>query len=483
MKSIYALILILSSLIYGQGMTMDAFIDTLVERHPLFVAEDYAAKIAEAERQGALSYLDWSVSGGPYYSYSQPMRTSSFGAEEVTALGINVNAEKIVEWIGGKVSGAFSTGYTDQQLGDITIPMSPEPMVISSGPSYYYSNSISMSYTQPLLQNYRGNLNRLGYDLGQYSVEMAQLQAVENKESFVQSMTMRYIDWALMVEQIDITQTRLELAEKQLERTQRMRDANLIDIVDVLRAEDAVRMARQSLVLLQSQEEAVREELSVIISCEKLCHSRPDFDLYSMEELPELEVVGDSIRASSRLIATMEKQTELLNRRRESYIELNKPILNLDLGAGLHKADGEFAESWILDRPQISMSLLYVPNVGRSDIEADIRANELEMELLNSSIEQTAVSLEATARNLLVQIRNMEKVLELNREQIESSELRTAEEIKLWERGRGQLNFVIQSRDSEQNARFTYAQNAANYHKLVLQFRALMDELYTESIE
>lgn len=481
MKVIIAIILHVSVSILGAGMTMEAFIDTLIERHPLFETEDYAAKIAEVEREGSLNYLDWNISGGPYYSYSKPTKTSFFGAEKVSAIGVNANAEKTIEGTGGTVSGNFSMGYTDQKLNDISIPMSPDPMVIPSGPSYYYNNSVSVNYTQPLIQNYKGVLNRLGYNLGQYSIEMAVQQAIENKENFVQSMALRYIDWALMAEQIEITKKRLELAEKQLERTQRMRDANLIDKVDVFRAEDAVRAAQQSLVLLESQEEAVREELSVIISCEKLCHSRPDFDLYAIEVMPDLKVIGDSIRENSRLIEIMQKQTELLIRERENYVEMNKPILNFDLSAGLNKADGDFAESWLLDRPELSVSLIYIPNVGRSDIDADIRANEFEMEKLTSSIDQTVISLEATARNLLVQIYNMEKVLELNREQIQSSEKKTVEEIKLWERGRGQLNFVIQSRDSEQNARFSYAQNAANYHKLVLQFRALMDELYTES--
>ena len=61
--------------------------------------------------------------------------------------------------------------------------------------------------------------------------------------------------------------------------------------------------------------------------------------------------------------------------------------------------------------------------------------------------------------------------------EIESSKRKTAEELKLYNQGRGQLTFVIQSRDSEQNAGLTYAKNALTYQKLLLQYRALTDQL------
>ncbi|MEJ2488045.1 MAG: hypothetical protein P8Y68_20190, partial [Anaerolineales bacterium] len=90
---------------------------------------------------------------------------------------------------------------------------------------------------------------------------------------------------------------------------------------------------------------------------------------------------------------------------------------------------------------------------------------------------QAQLNLEANARNLLVRINEILKVLELNLQQIESAKLKTEEEDKLYRQGRGQLTFVIQSRDNEENARFTYAQNAALYQNLVLQYKALIDDL------
>ncbi len=79
--------------------------------------------------------------------------------------------------------------------------------------------------------------------------------------------------------------------------------------------------------------------------------------------------------------------------------------------------------------------------------------------------------------NLLIQIVELEKVLELNQEQIKSAREKTTEEIKLYNQGRSQLTFVIQSRDNEENAKLLYAENASLYHTLLLQYHALLDEL------
>jgi len=70
-------------------------------------------------------------------------------------------------------------------------------------------------------------------------------------------------------------------------------------------------------------------------------------------------------------------------------------------------------------------------------------------------------------------------VLALNRAQIASAKLRTREEIALYEKGRGDLTFVIMSRDNEEAARLTYAENALNYQKLWIRYLALLDRLYT----
>jgi outer membrane protein TolC len=116
--------------------------------------------------------------------------------------------------------------------------------------------------------------------------------------------------------------------------------------------------------------------------------------------------------------------------------------------------------------------------LGNRSITAEIEAIEIQLQKLQAESRDVEITLEASLRSLLLQTADMEQILELNQAQIESAQEKTKEELKLYNQGRGQLTFVIQSRDNEQNARLSYVDNAARYHLLKLQYQALLDELY-----
>jgi hypothetical protein len=97
---------------------------------------------------------------------------------------------------------------------------------------------------------------------------------------------------------------------------------------------------------------------------------------------------------------------------------------------------------------------------------------------LQKQTEELTIDLSSALANLLTQATQLRTVLHVNEEQIESAQRKTAEELKLYNQGRGELTFVIQSRDSEQAAALTLAANALTYHKLMLQVRELTDQLH-----
>ncbi|MEE9307730.1 MAG: hypothetical protein V3V57_09445, partial [Spirochaetia bacterium] len=69
------------------------------------------------------------------------------------------------------------------------------------------------------------------------------------------------------------------------------------------------------------------------------------------------------------------------------------------------------------------------------------------------------------------------KIIELNRQLIASAEEKASEEARLYNQGRNMLTNVIQSRDSVQDQKAKLVDNFARYHRLIIQYRAFMDEL------
>ena len=68
--------------------------------------------------------------------------------------------------------------------------------------------------------------------------------------------------------------------------------------------------------------------------------------------------------------------------------------------------------------------------------------------------------------------------IEEDKRRIATAKDKTDAEKRLYDQGRGDLTFVIQSRDGEAIARLDRADKASLYQQLFMQYQALMDELF-----
>ena len=126
----------------------------------------------------------------------------------------------------------------------------------------------------------------------------------------------------------------------------------------------------------------------------------------------------------------------------------------------------------------MTVSLVFLKYFGNSTLNKQVEELDLQVKQIDLDKANVLMSLAANMRSLLIQLAEIEKVLFLNRDQIMSAGEKTVEELMMYNQWRGQLTFVVQSRDNEENAKLTYADNAALYHMLLLQYRALLDELF-----
>ncbi len=460
-----------------QTISMREFLGSVRESHPLFAKEALSVQIETREQERLLGSQDWVVSSSPFYIYQDLVATSSFSPERMHATGAGVALERRFWKTGGRFSLSWSSDFTDQEIPDIVIPIPPEPIVIPAGPSNFYQNKAYLTYSQPLLQNRGGKLDRLNYELSKYTMQSAELAALENQEVFCLDLGLKFLDWVLLSEQSRIANERVSLAEEQLRQTRRKRAAHLVDQVDVLRAQDAVRIAKQGIVLIQSQWKSKQAELAVLAQSEELYQMSPDFNLYGLETLPDPDEAASMLKEQSRILKALTIRREQLSQLLEGFAETRRPQLLLTVSAGLQGGDENLGGSFELNKPDLSAALSFRYPLGNRTAHAEVEKTALKRRQLEKEIENVTLDLEAAMRNLLISIKEMEKALALNQEHIESAKAKTKEELRLYNQGRGVLTFVIQSRDNEEQAKLTCAQNSTAYHKLVLQYRALADEL------
>jgi outer membrane protein TolC len=449
------------------------------ETHPFFRKEALSLEIERQEQNKFLGDQDWIVRARPFYAHVENTAISSLIPDKIDSVGIGAAVERTFWKTGGLLSLAYDYTRSDQDIDDLVIP-GIATIPVESG--VFHENGLSATYSHPLLQNKGGALSRLGYELQGYSVRAVQVNIQETQELFLLEVGDSFIDGVLLIEQRRILYKRLELAKEELERTTRKRKQNLVDEVDVLRARDSVLNVEQNVLGIEARWKAKQAELSTIAQFDLSKGLMPEYDIYELVTLPSVDDAIDMLKQNSRVLNVLQIRMNQLEHEKKGVMEQGKPRLDLDISGGLKSGDDNFSDSYSYDKPQFAAALRFSYPLGNRTTRAEILKTSLEKNRVQEDMNNIKLGLEASLRNLMTQLKELEKVLILNRKQMLVAKDKTKAEQKRYNQGRIELTFVIQSRDNEQNVQLIYAQNGALYHKLLLRYHELMDTLMDSRI-
>ncbi len=459
-------------------ITLEDFFQQVQASHPFFKKEALSSDIERKEQERFLGDQDWVVRSNPYYAHEESAKVGSFTPNQIDRTSINAAIERTYWKTGGRLSFAYDYTWTDQEADNVVIPATVGVATIPGDSGIFHGNEFSITYSHPLMQNRGGVLSRLSYELQGYNVAVTDLAIIENQENFLLDVGNRFLDWVLLTEQRQILYKRLELAKEELERTKRKRKQNLVDEVDVIRTRDAVLNAEQNVLKAEASWKAKQAELATIAQYKDYKNLTPQYDIYTLTALPFVDEALLQLKQGSRVLDVFKVRIKQLDHQKRGTIEQSKPQLDFDISGGLKSGDKQFGDSHNYDKPQFSASLNFSYPLGNRTARADILKTKLEKKRIQEDMKNVSLQLESSLRNLMVRIKELEKVLVLNKEQIIVAKERTKAELHRYNQGRIELTFVIQSRDNEQNVQLIHAQNGAVYHKLVLRYRALMDSLF-----
>lgn len=461
----------------AQVVTMDEYLERVKTTNPYFRVEKMQKDIAQKESDRYLGRQDWRLNANSSINHVEPLQISPFDPDRVDVFVLGAGTERSFWGSGSRLTVDWQTDVTDQKIPGFSIPGPGGGIEIPIGPPTFYRNILSATWSLPLMQNSGGELDRLEYDLSLYDIDINDVTALENQENYLLDVGSTFIQWALAEEQIRIAEDRLDMATEELERSERKRSAFLVDEVDVLRSRDALLGTQSALYLIESQWKAVQAELATLAEDAEIYQSKPQYDIYDLPGPPEIESFVDYVTHRTRLVRTLEFQLEQIVRLEQGYDDIKKPELALNFRAALLGGDEDFTGSFEMTNPDVGIGLVFSYPINNRTATADVEKTRLQIRQLELSIQNTQLSLEAAARTIIVRMRELRDVIDSNIEQISSNKKRTEEEIKLYTQGRNDLTFVIQSRDRVALSELEYAGNAAEYHHLLLQLRALSDEL------
>ena len=218
------------------AIELEEYLGLVQKNHPFFLKEELTVEVEQSYRETLLPRYEWLYSLMPQYTILDEPSASDFLSNLAQAAALQAGMQRSFA-DGRRMGFSVSTAYTWMQ----NPPTGPVPMEANS-----FQHGVEVSLSWPLKKNLE-QLARLGYDVQEYTVKAKEVEILENQESFLVEPATLFIDWAYALELVDIYQQRLGLAEEQLATTNRMFRSNLIDKVDVLRAEDAIRLSQQAI--------------------------------------------------------------------------------------------------------------------------------------------------------------------------------------------------------------------------------------------
>lgn len=473
--------LVLGAFSAGQAQTIELpdLLESVRADHPRMRREARAIELGREAYRRSLASQDWRLASAATYTYWEPTEEDPFTPDVVQNSDLQVSLERPFWSTGGRFALSAGETYRDANLESLDLG----GIVIPLGRPYTYETSAYLTYSQPLWRNRGGTLDRLDAELANDAVTWTAIRAREAQEKFLLDIGLRFLDWALLHEQQGIAAERLRLAQEQLAQVSRRREMNLVEEVDLLRARDAVHTAEQGALQIEARYRARRAALAEITQRQDLYDLIPEHDLYAPAALPSADDAVDDILNRTRLMRSLDVAQQQLERQQAAAADAYDPDVTLDLGYGLRRKEGDLGDALGVSKTDAYVALNFRMPLGRRAAKSDVERTRLQMMQLADERREAAIQLESALRALLIEIEQLAEVMRLDLTRIKSAEQKAAEELRLYNQGRGQLTFVINARDQVEQAQFDYAQNAFAYQTLLLQYRELMDELLPDAAE
>jgi outer membrane protein TolC len=338
-----------------------------------------------------------------------------------------------------------------------------------------HTNILSFDYVRPMLQNKNGLNDRLAVDLAALDLMANKVSLEEQAETFLASKLSKFIDLALKQKIVKNHQTSLDLSKQQLDLDEEKYENSLIDKSVLIQQKDSHVKAKQQ--LLQSSKELIieRRELANLVGL-KESDMIVEFDLFEVHNLAKID--PRSFVKDSRLIQKFDFDKARFQRQLISFEDKTMPSVNLNLGlSSLGEDDKYFGSfgnrdySW-----NVGIDISY-PLGSRKEL-IDVERAEISIDNVDAKKKEVEITNVQQINYLLAQVDLLSELVVLYLEQGSlADEMVIEEQIKFGE-ARGQKSLVIAAKRNANLANLTYLQAAGTYQKIVIDYKAAIDQLY-----
>ncbi|MCS5588436.1 MAG: TolC family protein [Candidatus Thioglobus sp.] len=441
----------------ANAITLNEFSAKLIETHPFFVQLSLSEKTSLLDQKASLTYSDWNIKAGASESFSSGEDTSTRLYKDLYTTSYEVSAGRKIENSGANLNLKHSLTRDDKDS------------------SATHSNVFSIDYIRPLLQNKDGINDRLTLDIASLDLIAKKVNLEEQAENFLASKLSKFVDLALKQEIVKIHKRELELSKQQLDLTEGKYKNSLIDKSNLIQDKDLYVKAKQQ--SLQSRKELIieRRELASLIGAQE-SDMIVEMDLY--EEHTMMKVDPATFVKNSRSMQKFDFDKARLQRQLKTFENKTMPSVNLNLGLSALGEDdkyfGSFGNrdySW-----NIGVDISYPLGVRKELV--DVERTEISISTINAQKREAEINDEYQINYLLAQIDLLSELVTLYLEQGSLANEKVIEEQTKYSEARGQKSLVIAAQKNANLANLNYVQAAATYQKIIIDYKAAIDQLF-----
>lgn len=450
------------------SITLNTYTSRVLEKHPYVTTYETRLNQQNESINKAKSISDWKLTNSSTVAHAKPAQNSLFAPSKTESNSLNSQFSKTT-WNSGSDISFFSSTTQLNQDSKSFISNGQEQKLANN---HFFENQIGVTYSYPLLKNKKGELNKYNYTLATHNKETLQFSLIQDKERFVLSIIENYLNWVLIYELDNLTTKRYHVAKDSLGLLERKFKSNLIDKVDILRQKDYIQTINQDLLKLRAQKQALSKELALKSNLNLKKFKSPNFNLNKPVSIDKSITFTETIDNSIYLT-----KMEAYNLEKNYYVNSRKPQLDIDVSYAFVGADSSFTDSLSLDRYSAYISLIYTKILYNRSNTADIKTIKLKTDELTQLYESDKLHFNIEKEKVLSELQSYKKIVTVNKSQIKLAQQTLIEEQKLYNKGKGNLTFVLQAQENQNQSEIRYIRSLLEVHKLTFRFLALTDQL------
>jgi len=438
------------------AITIEEFSSELLKSHPYFLQQTLSEKVSIIDQKDALIYSDWTIQAGASESYASGEDQDAKSYDNRYITGYEVSAAKKFPDTGASLTLGHSWNIANTDNTNLS------------------SNSFSLDYTRPLLQNKDGLNDRLAADIATIDSQLKQINLQEQSENYLASKLKKFIDLAHAQEKEKLYKDQLELSKEQLSLADKKFNQSLIEKTALLQEQDAYTRADQQWLQSRLDLANLQQELSSLIGMSKN-NMTVELDLFERQIIMQIDAAN--FVTKSRTLLQLDFDKLKLKRQLVTYKDKNKANVNLTMGIASQGEHNKFFKS-LSNRDyswNVGVNVSYPINPIKESL--DIQRAEINITQIDAQKSEKVIDIEQQISFLASQINLLDELMSINAKQVKLANQKIAEEAIKYKEARGQKSLLISAQKSANQALISSLQTATNYQKTIIDYRATIDQL------